>query len=103
MGKPHNAVLIVTVPGDWKPQRYHNLPPEILSSRYYARGNPIHISLAIAEAYNRERLRPGKWDGTWALMIRTLKTRSPEASYYGHDHGKPKARGKLQLKGGAGI
>ena len=75
MGKPHNGVLIVTVPDDWKPQRFHNLPPAILSARYYARGNPIHISLEIAKAFNRARLQPGGWTGEWALMVRTLKTR----------------------------
>jgi hypothetical protein len=69
-------VLICVVPDTWKPTSFHSLPVEILSARFYTRGQTIVASLEIAKAYNRERLRPGKWDATWAVFCRTLKTRN---------------------------
>jgi hypothetical protein len=79
MGKPYNAVIIVTVPDDWRPTRVFHLPPSFSEAKYYAKRLPLHMAIEVARTYNRQRLleaNAGQPIGTWALQIRALKTRS---------------------------
>lgn len=52
MAKPKNCVFIATVPDDWKPVFYHDVPPAILGGEFYVRS----VSLARAKAFERARL-----------------------------------------------
>jgi hypothetical protein len=48
---------------------------EIVAARFYSRGLTINCGIEIARSFNAERLRDGKWDGSWALFCRSLRTR----------------------------
>ncbi len=73
MGKPYHAVILVTVPADWRPSRVFHLPPTFTEARFYSRRLPLGIAIEVAKSYNRDRMHENPI-GTWAFTIRALKT-----------------------------
>ncbi len=106
MGRPYHAVLIVTVPPDWRPSRVFHLPPTFSEARYFAKRLPLPMAIEVARTYNRNRLteaNAGQPVGTWCMQIRALKTRSfgnPDSRQTPRD---PASTRSMSVQKGGGI
>jgi hypothetical protein len=72
MSKPKNAVLIVTAPAEWHPTHWHDVPPSIIASKFYARGLPLHTCIEIARAFNRHHSGQ-RFAHEWAMVSVSLR------------------------------
>lgn len=81
MGKPYNAVMIVTVPLEWTPGKVFNIPPAFYNARYFATRLHINAAIEICRTHNADRLKAqaatGEPIGEWMFHLRELKTRPP--------------------------
>lgn len=71
------AVYLVTVPPDWKPQRLWDWPPTFTDGQLVAKNLPPASALGYCRTYNKNRVEAqqqgGEPIGTWALYVRHLK------------------------------
>jgi len=85
MGKrPYHAVLLVTVPADWRPTRVFHLPPTFTDARYYATRLHINAAIEVCRTHNADKLTLAEADqpvGQWMFHVRELKTRTTGGSY----------------------
>ena len=101
MSRPKNAVLLLTCPPDWKPQRVHDLPPDILGCRFYARSLPINMAIEIARAFNKDALKPDEFKGEWCVTVRALKTHAYGSPYSRQQSPDPNSRRSRERAEGA--
>jgi hypothetical protein len=76
-GKGRQAVFLVKVPADWKPQNYWHYPPVILCGELIAKNLTPMDAAGHARTHNRaqiQRLQQHKLPiETWAIVGRQLK------------------------------
>ena len=73
MSRPKHCVLIVRTPDGWKPQRFHSIPPTIVSAEFYARNLTLPEAIGAARAFNKSHLQPAAFKGEWALCVKALR------------------------------
>lgn len=73
MSRPKSAVLLVRTAPDWRPDRVHSVPPDILSASFYARSLSLHAAIVTAAAYNLAHLQPSEFEGQWALPVASME------------------------------
>ena len=73
MTRPKNCVILVTPPADWRPQRFHSVPPSIESARIYCKNLKLPEAVAAAKAFNKAHLSNADYRGEWAVAVKWLR------------------------------
>lgn len=80
MSRPKHAVLLVKTPEGWLPTRIHSMPEAIVSAEFHATHLKFPDAIKVARQFNKKHIRPDRFDGRWALVIKSLRsnpTRDP--------------------------
>jgi hypothetical protein len=105
MAKPYEAVLIVTVPPEWRPTRVFHFSPTFTEARYHAARLTLNVATEIARAHSADKLRTDSNGpiGTWAIQIRALKTRAFGSPFSRQTPRDPSSRRSTSVSKGGGV
>ena len=103
-----NAVYLVTVPEEFRPERPWELPAQILGGELYVKNIILGHALGFAGAFNKRAMELGLPDRKWAIPVRRghFFWTADEPDLEGNGRGNPavgvaKRAGKGVAKGAA--
>jgi hypothetical protein len=70
-----NAVYLITVPDDFRPQRPWELPPGIVAGELYAKNLAMAHALGFVRCFNKRQMDLGLPDRRWAIAIHHARFR----------------------------
>lgn len=76
--KGRQAVYLVDVPADWKPQRLWDVPPSFSRGELYAKNLKPKEALGFARTHNKnevQAIQAGRGTGKWAIVSKHLRPR----------------------------
>ena len=79
--RPKHAVVLITTPPGWIPERVHSLPPVIVAAEFHATHLKLPEAIRTARKFNKAHLPREKFAGQWAMVIKSLRsnpTRDPK-------------------------
>lgn len=99
MSRPKHAVVFITTPEGWLPSRIHSLPTTIVAAEFHAQNLKLPDAIRIAKKFNKQHLAPHRFDGRWALVIKSLRVnRTWDPKVFAQEQA---ARQSAKPKGGA--